>query len=121
MKIIEAINRLDAIKPNTYTQAEKVRWLSELDGTVKVNLMDTHGGEGRAFDGYDEADVTRELLIPAPYDGIYIHWLSAQIDFANGETDKYTNSMKMYNSLYADFERYYVRTHGSRNYRLKFF
>ena len=42
MTIIEAINRLDKIKPNGYDQSDKVTWLSELDGMVKQTVIDTH-------------------------------------------------------------------------------
>lgn len=42
MTIIEAINRLDKIKPNGYDQSDKVTWLSELDGMVKQTVTDTH-------------------------------------------------------------------------------
>ena len=46
MTIMEAINRIDAIKPNGYPQLEKIRWLSTLDGNIKANIIDTHeGGE----------------------------------------------------------------------------
>ena len=44
MKIIEAINRIDSLKHNTYTQGEKLIWLSEVDWDVKKNIIDTHEG-----------------------------------------------------------------------------
>ena len=44
MKIIEAINRIDSLKHNTYTQGDKVAWLSELEWDVKKNIIDTHEG-----------------------------------------------------------------------------
>ena len=34
MKIIEAINRVDSLKHNTYTQSDKVAWLSQLSTPV---------------------------------------------------------------------------------------
>ena len=42
MTIIEAINRIDELKPNSYTYLEKIGWLSKLDGTIKKNIIDTH-------------------------------------------------------------------------------
>ena len=44
MKIIEAINRIDSLKHNAYSQDDKVKWLSELDRDVKKNIIDTHEG-----------------------------------------------------------------------------
>ena len=113
MTLIEAINRVDAVKPNTYSQLEKVKWLSGLDGIIKAEIIDTHeGGEGVIFSGYTEdTDVTTVLLVPAPYDEVYIRYLEMQIDYANNEYAKYNNSLMMYNSAYNAFEKHYNRDH----------
>ena len=42
MTIIEAINRIDDAKPNQYTQSDKVRWLSALDGIVHDEILAAH-------------------------------------------------------------------------------
>ena len=38
MTIREAIDRTDSLKPNQYSQADKLRWLSEMDGLIKQAL-----------------------------------------------------------------------------------
>lgn len=113
MTIIEAINRIDLIKPNTFERLEKTRWLSTLDGIIKSMIIDTHeGGENVTFKGYDaDTDTTTVLLVPAPYDEIYLYWLESKIDYWNAEYARYQNSMIMYNTAYAAFEQYYNRTH----------
>lgn len=113
MTIMDAIYRIDAIKPNSYSQSEKIKWMSTLDGTVKSEIIDTHeGGKGVVFNGYNEnTDLSTELLIPAPYDDIYLRWLESQIDYSNGEYGKYNNSIAMYNTAYVAFENFYNRTH----------
>ena len=113
MTIIGAITRVDTVKPNTYSQIDKVKWLSELDGIIKAEIIDTHeGGENAPFAGYTEyTDLDTKLLVPAPYDEVYIRYLEMQIDYANNEYGKYNNSMMMYNSALAAFEKYYNRTH----------
>lgn len=113
MTIIGAITRVDTVKPNMYSQTEKIKWLSELDGIIKKEIIDTHeGGEGITFSGYtEETDLTTELLVPAPYDEVYIRYLEMQIDYANNEYGKYNNSMVMYNSVYTAFEKHYNRDH----------
>lgn len=123
MTIIEAINNADNFKPNSYTQQEKVKWLSILDGTIKKEIIDTHeGAEAIVFDGYEaDTPVGTVLLVPAPYDDVYVRWLEAQIDYANGETSKYNNSMAMFNMAYSAFERFYNRTHMPKGKSIKFF
>lgn len=122
MTIIEAINRIDTIKPNSYTQAEKVRWLSNLDGIIKRKIIDTHeGGEAIVFEGYTESTpLTTELLVPFPYDDIYLKWLETWIDYYNGEYARYNNSVEMYNKAYSEFARHYNRTHMPKSKAFKF-
>lgn len=112
MTIIEAINRIDALKPNGYGQAEKIKWLSDLDRAVKSEIIDTHEGGGEPFAGYgSDTPLDTVLLIPELYDDVYVKWLEANIDYANGEYGKYNNSIAMFNSEYSGFRRYYNRTH----------
>ena len=117
MKIIEDL------KPNDYSQVEKVAWLSKLDLMVKTEIFDNYeGGEDITFDGY-EADIPidTEMLVPKPYEALYIPWLEAQIDYANGEYVKYNNSITMFNTIYAAFTRYYNRTHTPKTEKIKIF
>lgn len=122
MKLREAIDRIDSLKHNTYTTAEKVEWISRLDGLVKNQIIDTHeDGENIEFNGYTvEADMERELLIPAPYDEIYIHWLESKIDYYNGEIARYNNSAMMYQAAYDAYQRYYNRNHMPKGQIFKF-
>lgn len=122
MKIIEAIQKVDALKPNNYSQEDKVKWLSTLDGIIKTEIIDTHeGADNVTFKGYDISSLETELLVPAPYDDIYIKWLEAQINYNNSEIGKYNNSMAMYNSAYSTYERYYNRTHMPKGHKFKYF
>ena len=123
MKIFEAINRIDALKHNTYTQSDKVGWLSRLDSMVKCNIIDTHeDGEDVVFKDYDDStDLNTELLIPAPFDEVYLRWMEAQIDYHNGEYGKYNNAILMFNTDYEAFENYYNRNHMPKGKSFKFF
>ena len=121
MKIIEAIYRIDSLKHNTYSQNDKVAWLSEVDQDVKKNIIDTHEGEVE-FSGYDDStDLQTELLIPAPYDKAYLFWVEAQIDYHNGEYDKYNNAMDMFYEALNGFKNHYNRTHMPKGKKFKFF
>lgn len=123
MTINEAVYRIDQIKPNGYTMSEKIKWLSTLDGIIKAEIIDTHeGSEDVTFNGYDEnSSLTSTLLVPAPYDDIYLRWLEAQIDYANNEYGKYNNSITLYNAAYANYERHYNRKHMPLGKKIKFF
>ena len=124
MTIMDAIYRIDELKPNSYQQSEKIKWLSSLDGVIKSEIIDTHeGGENVVFEGYDEnTDISTVLLVPAPYDDIYLRWLEAQIDYANGEYGKYNNSLTAYNDVYSLYQKYYNRSYmpKSKGKRFRF-
>ena len=123
MKIIEAISKIDDLKHNTYSQSDKIGWLSRLDSMVKRLIIDTHeGGEDVVFTGYtSETNPETEMLIPAPFDEAYLRWLEAQIDYANGEIGKYNNSIEMYNTAWQAYQNYYNRTHMPKGKKMKFF
>ena len=123
MKIIEAINTIDVQKNNTYTHNDKVTWLSNLDAKVKRLIIDTHeGGEEVTFTGYsDITDPNTELLVPAPFDEVYLRWLEAMIDYNNGEYKKYNNSIAMYNTAYEAYQNHYNRTHMPKGESIKYF
>lgn len=113
MTIIEAINRTDNLNHNVYSQEQKIQWLSELDGKVKRDVLDTHvGTQNVVFLGYNkDTPLNTVLLVPAPYDCLYLHWLSAQIAMSNGEYDKYNASITLFNDEYTVFTGDYHRSH----------
>lgn len=112
MTIQKAISTVDALKPNTFTDERKVEWLSTLDGRIKSKIFDNHEGEPVSFKGYNEmTNRDTELLVPAPYDEMYLRWLEAQIDYYNGEEDRYNNAIILFESVYSDFKQHYTRTH----------
>lgn len=123
MTIMEAINRIDAVKPNSYPQGEKIRWLNTLDSMVKSKVIDTHeGAEAVKFEGYTEdTNPSTNLLVPAPYDEMYLFWLESKIDYWNGETGRYNNSISMFNASFEEYEKYYNRTHMPKGKKFRFF
>ena len=123
MKIIEAINQIDSQKPNTYSYNEKLSWLSRLDSMVKRLIIDTHeGGDDVEFTGYDAStDQNTEMLVPAPFDEMYIRWLEAQIDYTNEEYDRYNNAVLMYQTAYDGFSAWYNRNHMPKSNSIQYF
>lgn len=123
MTIMEAIHGIDDRKHNTYSQEDKLGWLSRLDSMVKRLVIDTHeGGEGVTFTGYGiSTDKDTELLIPEPYDEAYLLYLEAQIDYANGEYAKYNNSTERFNALWEAYRNWYNRSHLPKGRPMKFF
>ena len=117
MTIAEVISKVDELKPNTYSFEDKVAWLSNLDGRVKTQIIDTHECHHPVyFYGYDsDADQETLLLVPHPYDEMYLRWLEAMIDYHNGEDDRYNNAIMLFNNAYEGYKKHYTRTHMPRS------
>lgn len=109
MKIMQAITQLDGLIPNIYSTEEKVQWLSQVEGLVLATVF-----PGKVFDGYDgETDVETEMLIPKPFDAIYLRWLEAQVHYYNGEMDRYNNAILVYRDLLESYSAHVGRLGGS--------
>lgn len=123
MTISEAITKIDSLKPNGYSQTDKISWLSLADGMIKNNIIDTHeGGEGVTFNGYDDdTPLDTELIVKAPYDELYVSWLSSKIDYFNGEYTKYNNNITRFNDTYSAYTNHYNRTHMPKGKNIKYF
>ncbi len=123
MTIIEAINAIDDLYPNTYSREKKIAQLSKLDGVIKRDIIDKHEGSDEVtFTGYDEnTPLDTVLLVPAPYDDVYVFWLQTWIDYWNGEIGRYNNSTSMYKSAYSAYERAYNREHMPKETKIKYF
>lgn len=123
MKMNDAIIGIDSLKHNTYSHTDKVQWLSRLDWMVKKEIIDTHeGAEAVDFKGYDDStNLETELLVPAPYDEMYLRWMEAQIDYHNGEYGRYNNSIDMFHNAYESYQNHYNRTHMPIGKQFKYF
>ncbi len=118
MFISEAIETADKLKPNAYTREDKVKWLSDIDKQIFLEIIVTHVPPEEteslridSFTGYGpETDIENtELLAPSPFDEIYIHGLKRQIDLHNEEYSKYNNDCLLFNSAYTNFYDWYNR------------
>lgn len=117
MRVVDAISRVDALYFNTFSNDEKVAWLAKLDGLVYEQIISAHeGAENGDFTGYDpHKDLQTQLLVPAPYDEMYIPWLQAQMELALRETDGYNASILTFNAEFGAFENAYNRSHLPKN------
>ena len=117
MTVQEAIGLVDKLKPNQYDQATKARWLKDVDEAIHLDIVLTHApntGEADSFDadGYTAGD--HVLLVPPPFEDIYLYYLSTQIDLYNAELGKYANDMALYNAAYTNYSSWYTRTHAPK-------
>ena len=105
MTLSDAINQANILTGQKFDRAPQLRWLSELDGQLAFDLY-----HADTWKPYTEADLSSALMVPFPWDGVYVHHLEAMVYFANGEYERYTNAKTMRDNLLGEFRRYVERT-----------
>ena len=112
MRVQDAIEKADRLRPNRFSDMEKIEWLSILDGQVYDEVISRYEENvDVVFDGYDEEHMNEDLLIPDTYAKVYVDYLMAQIDFYNRDMGMYNNQIAVFSNGYQDFKNWYIRNH----------
>lgn len=80
-------------------------WLNQVEGQILHEIFLLALSEITPY----SATPTEALAAPYPYDGIYLLWMEAQVDFSNGEYERYTNTMQRYNVAWNDLARHIAK------------
>ena len=143
MTIKECIDKFDALNPNQYSEEVKVDWLSRLDNQIYTDIILTHEPKlfpphpptpyfvfseshidrehempvpiPPEFEPYSTDDMAKRLLVPFPYDELYIAYLNMKTDEANKESAQYNNSATLFNSYYTSFACEYNKKYAPKN------
>lgn len=108
MTIREVLTQVDDLKPNSYTEEDKLVWLKEVENKIYQDIVCTHEDAVAMTDFKDDSN---DLIAHSPYDNLYVSYLCAKIDFFNRETEGYNNQMIMFNTEYQGFANWYNRNH----------
>lgn len=113
MTIGQALAEIGEIQPHSFGNERMIAWLRQLDTELYEKIIKTHeGAEGVAKPEYTAASPDGTvLLVPEPYDCIYLHWLQSRIDYAMAEFGRYNNSNAMCEADRQEFAAWYNRTH----------
>lgn len=103
MNAQDVISRVDRIKPNAFTDEDKLQWIDSLEGMIQAEIYLLRPAEIVRV-----ATLESVLSAPFPYDALYDLYLQAMIDFHNGEYDRYNSTYEMFNSKWEDFCAWYT-------------
>ena len=103
MTIKGLIDKVKEEKPNTFTNAKLIEFINEVEADVaeQVNLD---------IPVYTEEDMNEELMVPSPYDRLYVSYVKAMVDYANEEYASYQNNQAQHVQDFKDFVDWVVRT-----------
>ena len=106
MKLKEVIEYVDELKPNAFSSETKTRWINALEGRIQTEVMLFGPDNITTYTWEDDQDT--ELFVRPPYEEIYEDYLYARIDLANGEYDKYADSMAKFEEIFTAFTIWYI-------------
>lgn len=109
MKLTDAISQAVLLTGAAVEPSVMCRWLSELDGQLSLTLYKTDSIIQYQMPG--EGQESPALLVPYPWDGMYIHYLEAMCYYTTGDFGRYQNSMAMYNQGEKAFREWCIRMH----------
>ena len=116
MTINEAIARVDDLRDNDVRTDIKISCLQMVDQQVYEEIIKTReGADAVTFPDYSDNDNNGErvLLVPPPYDMLYVYRLEAEICYRSEEIDRQANALTRYNELMDAFAKKYAREHRS--------
>lgn len=110
MKLSEAIEICDRMRPNDYSYSEKEAWVREVENRIEQEIILTHAGGEEAANMHAQ-DEDELLYAQSPHDSLYLSFLLARIDRMNGESGRYNESAASFNAQYSAYSAWYNRTH----------
>lgn len=116
MTIEDAVLWIDRIKPNNFENDDMVRWLDEVEGRIQTEILLLDINECFHYTSWSD-DKDKELIVPSPYDRVYTAYLSAMVDNANGEYNRYMNTKLQYDDAFSDLSRWIAQTYAPGNGR----
>lgn len=103
-KLFERLRKLKPV-PAEIDDTILLDWLNQVEGQILHEIFLLALSEITPY----ATTPTEALAAPYPYDGIYLLWMEAQVDFANGEYERYTNTMQRYNTAWNDLARHIAK------------
>ena len=107
----QALKRIDTICPNAWDDAAKLLWLNECESMIQTRILGIAPGECVTYDA--NSDRSTVLLVPAPFDRLYVYYVIAMCDYAAHETSHYADSMALFNAALDEYAKWYQRTNGA--------
>jgi hypothetical protein len=106
-KVIETVDRL---KPNTFEDEDKFRWINELEGMVQKLVLQSETIKELTY----PEDLSKTLIIEAPFDNLYEMYVSTQIDLYDKNYDEYNNSAEIFEQQFTEYKKAYIRKHKAK-------
>jgi hypothetical protein len=110
MKLTALLTLCDSWVENNIPDEAKLFMINQIEGRVQVEGMRLDPSEIVQYAASDLEDEDLELLVPVPYDDLYVRWMIAQYYWYMGEYEVYQNEKAMFDSAWSRWLLYLCRT-----------
>lgn len=107
MTVNECLARVKDRKPNAYNDESLNDWLNEIEAIVQREIMLEEPEDIIQYAWPDDRD--HELILPRPYDALYISYIKMMIEYVQEEFTAYNNTNNMYMAQYQAAQSYFNR------------
>lgn len=130
MKAAGIIEQYNAERPNTVDDAVKLLWLRKCERMIANEIIMWHEHDkadeaelelrvegstlyivpaGTIEDHINSFDMNSEMLVPEPYDDLYIYYIDQRIALNNNETRRYNAAVQSYNNALLTYQQHFNR------------
>ena len=114
MKLQEAVDITDDMKPNMMKRPLKFKYLTEIEQLIhqEIVMKHEHTEQQEEMPVYtEETDPETVLIVPDPYSMVYVYWLMSKIDIQNQEDARYNIDRAHFEQAYDTMSDWYTRNH----------
>lgn len=133
--VAEIISQYNTERPNQVEDAQKVLWLRKCERMIINEILVSHEhdleeetrvdmkvvgshlvitGAGSFEQHIDSFDMDTPLLVPEPYDDLYLHYLDQRIALNNNDKTRYNTAATQYNNALLMYQQYVNRTYKTK-------
>lgn len=100
------VTMLRELTPTEFSDAVLLMWISNCENTILEDVL-----LASPEDCVELTELNEEImLVPHPWDKLYLPYMQAQVAHANGEYDHYANYITLYNAYLAEYTRHIIAT-----------
>lgn len=107
MTINQVIEQVSRLSPGAVEDRDIAGWILALDGRLFTQLQMPEKERPKAWP--KDGDVP--LVVPPPYDGLYLLFAQLKMEFYRKDYEEYNNTAVAYNDAVNEFRKAYRREH----------
>lgn len=97
---------LRELTPTEFSDRILLMWMSNCENTILTDVLLASPEDCAELSELNDAN----MLVPHPWDKLYLPYMQAQVAHANGEYDHYANYIALYNAYRDEYARHIIAT-----------